>query len=109
MPEAFAAAMPTLTRSMISSCSYSAEVASMFSNKRPPVVAGSIPSWTERTAIPGSRGRLTVFNRDSYWLWRSVLGALLRGGVATPRCWYSCECPNKARMCRQPTHRIATA
>ena len=46
-----AAVMPALTRSMMSSRSYSARVASMFSNSRPVGVAGSMPSALDATGL----------------------------------------------------------
>jgi len=62
VPAARDAAMPALTRSTMSSRSYSARVASMFSISRPVDVVGSMPSEMDRTAIPESRRPLTVFS-----------------------------------------------
>jgi hypothetical protein len=61
VPPCRAAAMPAFTRSTISSRSYSAKVASMFSIRRPDVVVGSIPSEMDLRCTPRSRSRFTVF------------------------------------------------
>lgn len=57
-----AAAMPALTRSTMSSRSYSASVASMFRISRPVDVDGSMPSEIDGTFTPRSRSRFTVFS-----------------------------------------------
>jgi hypothetical protein len=62
VPFCLAAAMPALTRSMISSRSYSARVASMFSISRPVEGAGSMPSEMDRTCMPRARSRVTVLS-----------------------------------------------
>lgn len=62
VPFARAAAMPALTRSTMSSRSYSASVANMFNISRPVDVDGSMPSEIDRTCTPRSRSRFTVFS-----------------------------------------------
>jgi hypothetical protein len=57
--------MPALTRSTMSSRSYSARLASMPSISRPEVVAGSMPSEIERICTPRSRSIFTVLRTSS--------------------------------------------
>ena len=59
------AARPALTRSIIHSRSYSASVPSMFTIRRPVVVAGSIPSEIDCTAMFFSRSSSTVARTSS--------------------------------------------
>lgn len=60
VPPFRAAVIPAFTRSVISSRSYSANVASMFSINRPEVVDGSIPSETLFNCTSRSRSSFTV-------------------------------------------------
>ncbi|MDQ0801492.1 hypothetical protein QF050_003131 [Arthrobacter sp. SLBN-112] len=61
LPRRGNARVHAFTRSTISSRSYSAKVASMFSISSPDAVVGSIPSEVDLRYTPRSRSRFTVF------------------------------------------------
>lgn len=89
VPFCLATAMPAVTRSTISSRSYSTRVASMFNISRPVEVAESITSERDRAQVSRSRNSLTVFEDvDQRPANRSAHTTMLSPGSAWARSFF---------------------